>query len=339
VSKWLTVTQIISISSNIGAAKIALGLGEQRLYEGLRRFGFGDTTGIPFPGEQMGVLRPHGHPWVQVETATAAYGQGIGVTTLQLAMGMSAIANNGRLLEPVLVKRVSDGTGVTLSEATPHVRRDAIPPYVSELMSEMLVAVTEGEGTGVEAAIPGFKGAGKTGTAQKIDPATHRYSDTHFVASFVGFVPADKPRLTIAVVLDDPMGGTHAGGLVAAPLFRRIGEMALRYLGVTPKGTSPVKLAEVSERAKDRDQARALLGEPRAPEPRASPVAALPARAGEARVPDMTGLPAREAVKTAIGLGLVPSVQGTGRLARQVPPAGTVLPKGSGVTLYFEPPT
>jgi cell division protein FtsI (penicillin-binding protein 3) len=344
VSKWLTVTQIISLSSNIGAAKIALGLGEGRLYEGLRRFGFGDTTGIPFPGESMGVLRPHGHPWVQVETATAAYGQGIGVTTLQLAMAMSAIANNGRLLEPVLVKRVSDGTGVTLSEASAHVRRDAIPPYVAQMMSEMLVAVTEGEGTGVEAAIPGFKVAGKTGTAQKIDPATHRYSDTHYVASFVGFVPADKPRLTIAVVLDDPIGGTHAGGSVAAPLFRRVGEMALRYLGVTPKGTSPVKLADVSERAKDKDQARTayqVLGDARAPEPKApsAPVAAAPPRAGEARVPDLTGLPAREAVKTAIGLGLVPTVEGTGRLARQVPPAGTVLPKGSGVTLYFEPPT
>src|SRR5580700_5440536 len=288
VSKWLTVTQIISISSNIGAAKIALGLGESRLYEGLRRFGFGDLTGIPFPGEQMGVLRPHGHPWVQVETATAAYGQGIGVTTLQLAMGMSAIANNGRLLEPVLVKRVSDGTGVTLSEATPHVRRDAIPPYVSQMMSEMLVAVTEGEGTGVEAAIPGFKVAGKTGTAQKIDPATHRYSDTHFVASFVGFVPADRPRLAIAVVLDDPMGGTHAGGLVAAPLFRRIGEMALRYLGVTPRGTAPVKLAEVSERARDHDQAKNaydVLGAGTGSDTKgpAVPVSSAPARAGEAR--------------------------------------------------------
>src|SRR5262249_15373692 len=100
VSKWLTVTQILSISSNIGAAKIALGLGESRLYEGLRRFGFGDTTGVPFPGESMGVLRPLGRPWVQTETAAAAYGQGLSVTTLQLAMATAAIANNGRLLEP-----------------------------------------------------------------------------------------------------------------------------------------------------------------------------------------------------------------------------------------------
>lgn len=336
VSKWLTVTQVLSLSSNIGAAKIALGLGESRLYEGLRRFGFGDLTGVPFPGEAMGVLRPHGHPWVQVETATAAYGQGISVTTLQLAAAMSAVANNGRLLEPVLVKRVSDGTGVTLSEATPRVRRDVIPAHVAQMLSEMLVAVTEGEGTGVEAAIPGFKVAGKTSTAQKIDPATHKYSDTHYVASFTGFVPAEKPRLVISVVLDDPMGGTYYGGSVAGPVFRRIGEMALRYLGVTPRGTVPMKLSEVSDRAKDPDMA----GNKAARLPMAPPVTSFsPARAGEAKVPDFAGWPAREAVKTAIGLGLVPSVEGSGRLARQEPPAGSVLPKGATIKLFFEPAT
>jgi cell division protein FtsI (penicillin-binding protein 3) len=343
VSKWLTVTQILSVSSNIGAAKIALGLGEARLYEGFRRFGFGDTTGVPFPGEAMGVLRPHGHPWVQVDTATAAYGQGVSVTTLQLAMAMAAIANNGRLLEPVLVKRVSDGTGVTLSEASPHVRRDAVPAPVAQMMSEMLVAVTEGEGTGVEAAIPGFKVAGKTGTAQKIDPATHKYSDTHYVASFTGFVPAEKPRLVISVVLDDPMGGTHAGGSVAGPVFRRVGEMALRYLGVTPRGTVPMKLSELGERAKDGDVAAntyQILGEAKAPDPGgAAPTPAAQVRSGEAKVPDLAGLPLRDAVKATLGLGLTPAVEGSGRLARQEPPAGTVLPKGSTVKLIFEPST
>ena len=343
VSKWLTVTQILSLSSNIGAAKIALGLGESRVYEGLRRFGFGDTTGVPFPGESQGVLRPLGRPWVQTETAAAAYGQGISVTTLQLAMGMAAIANNGRLLEPVLVKRVSDGTGVTLSEAATHVRRDALPPSVAQMMSEMLVSVTEGEGTGVEAAIPGFKVAGKTGTAQTIDPATHRYSDTHYVASFTGFVPAEKPRLVIAVVLDDAMGGTHAGGSVAGPVFRRVGEMALRYLGVTPRGTSPMKLSDVGDRARDGDVAAntyQVLGEARATEPGGGAMtASAPMKSGEAKVPDLAGFPLRDAVKTAIGLGLTPAVEGSGRLSRQEPPAGTVLPRGSTIKLVFEPST
>ncbi len=344
VSKWLTVTQILSISSNIGAGKIALGLGEPRLYEGFRRFGFGDPTGIPFPGEAMGVLRPRARSWVPVETAVAGFGQGIGVSTLQLAMGMAAVANNGRLLEPILVKRVSDGTGVTLSDAAPHVRRDAVPPQVAQMMSEMLVAVTEGEGTGVEAAIPGFKVAGKTGTAQKIDPATGKYTDTHYVASFTGFVPAEKPRLVIAVVLDDPIGGTHAGGSVAGPVFRRVGEMALRYLGVTPRGTVPMKLSELAERAKTGDVAGNTYhvlaeGKPVEPAGAASAVSSGPAKAGEAKVPDFAGWPQREAVKTALGLGLVPTVEGTGRLSRQEPPAGTVLPKGSTIKLIFEPST
>jgi cell division protein FtsI (penicillin-binding protein 3) len=343
VSKWLSVTQILSISSNIGAAKIALGLGESRLYEGLRRFGFGDSTGVPFPGESVGVLRPRGRPWVQVETAAAAYGQGISVTTLQLATAMSAIANNGRLLEPLLVKRVADGTGVSLTEATAHVRRDVVPPSVAELMADMLVAVTEGEGTGVEAAIPGFRVAGKTGTAQKIDPGTGKYADSHYVASFVGFVPADRPRLAIAVVLDDPLGGTHAGGSVAAPVFRRVGEMALRYLGVTPHGTVPVKLSEVSDRAKDRDRVTATpptLGDVKAAEYPAT--VARPtgnAKRGDARLPDFLGLPEREAVKTVLSLGLSPSVEGTGRLTRQEPHAGSFLPRGTTVKLVFVPPS
>jgi cell division protein FtsI (penicillin-binding protein 3) len=344
INKWLTPTQILTVSSNIGAAKIALGLGEQRLYEGFRRFGFGDAPGLPVPGEAVGVLRPRGRPWVQVETASAAFGQGISVTALQLVMAMGAIANDGRLLEPVLVKRVTDGTGVPLSEASARLRREAVEPHIAHLMSEMLVSVTEGEGTGVEAAIEGFRVAGKTATAQKIDPATGKYTDTHYVASFVGFVPADRPRLVIAAVLDEPMGGAYAGGSVAAPVFRRVGEMALRYLGVTPRGTTPMKLSDVSNHVKDGDPATNaydVLGQAKAAPP-ATPIAVTPSaptKSGEVRMPDLTGWPTREAVKTAVGLGLAPSVEGTGRLARQEPAAGSVVPKGTTVKLVFEPPT
>jgi cell division protein FtsI (penicillin-binding protein 3) len=343
VSKWLTPTQILSISSNIGTAKISLGLGEAKLYEGLRRFGFGDATGIPFPGESVGVLRPRGRPWVQVETAAASFGQGISVTTLQLTMAMSAIANGGKLLEPILVKRVTDGAGTPLNEASTRVRREAVSSHIAKLMSEMLVAVTEGEGTGVEAAIPGFRVAGKTGTAQKIDPATGKYTDTHYVASFVGFVPADKPRLVIAVVLDEPIGGTYAGGSVAAPVFRRVGEMALRYLGVTPRGTVPMKLSEVSDRAREGDPATntyQVLTEARTAMAPITPgvvTPSAPMKSGETRVPDLNGMPVREAIRAMVAAGLVPTVEGTGRLSHQEPPPGTVLPKGAGVKLVFEP--
>lgn len=344
VSKWLTPTQILGISSNIGAAKIALGLGEERLYEGFLRFGFGASTGIPLPSESVGVLRSRGRPWVQVETATAAFGQGVSVTALQLAMGVSAIANSGRLLEPVLVKKVTDGTGVTLSEASPRVRRDAVPPAVARMVSEMLESVTEGEGTGLEGAIPGFRVAGKTATAQKIDPATGKYTDTRYVASFIGFAPAERPRIAIVVVIDEPMGGSYAGGSVAAPVFRRVGDMALRYLGVTPRGTVPVKLSDVSMRAKDGDPASGtyqVLSEAKGVLAFVPAVVtpSAPTKTGEVRLPDLAGMPPREAIKTIVGMGLAPTIEGTGRLARQDPPAGAVVPKGASVKLVFEPPT
>jgi cell division protein FtsI (penicillin-binding protein 3) len=341
ISKWLTPTQCLTVSSNICAAKVALGLGEEKLYETFRRFGFGDATGIPFPGETIGVLRPRSRPWVQVETASAAFGQGISVSAIQLAMGMSAVANNGRLLEPTLVKRTTDATGQLLSEAAPRVRRDAVPAHVAKLVSEMLVSVTEGEGTGVEAAIPGFRVAGKTATAQKVDPATGKYTDTHYVASFVGYVPAEKPRLVIAVVLDEPMGGNYAGGSVAGPVFRRVGEMALRYLGVMPKGTEPVKLSDLSQIARTGgDQATnayQVMGEQKAGA-QAVVTPSAPLKGGQVRLPDFQGFPIREAIKSARALGLEPQVEGTGRVTRQEPPAGTVLPKGTAVKLIFEPP-
>jgi cell division protein FtsI (penicillin-binding protein 3) len=343
-SKWLTPTQILSLSSNIGTAKIALGLGEQRLYEGFRRFGFGDAAGLPLPGESSGVLRPRGRPWVQVETASAAFGQGISVTTLQLAMATAAVANGGRLMEPILVKRITDSGGVALSETSPRVRRDVVPGHVARLVSEMLIAVTEGEGTGVEAAIPGFRVAGKTATAQKVDPATGKYADTHYVASFVGFVPAERPRIAIAVVLDEPMGGMYAGGSVAAPVFRRVGEMALRYLGVTPRGSTPMKLSEIAEQAGGdlAESTYEVLSQARAggpPAPNAAVTPSAPLKSGEVRLPDLSGLPAREALKSVVALGLWASVEGTGRIARQEPPPGSVLAKGSTVRLVFEPPS
>jgi cell division protein FtsI (penicillin-binding protein 3) len=339
INAWLTPTQILAMSSNIGAAKVGLGLGESQLYEALRRFGFGETTDVGLPGEASGVLRARGRPWVPVETAAASFGQGISVTTLQLAMAVGAIANGGRLLEPVLIKRVTDGTGAVVREGVPHVRREAVPPNVARTLAEMMVAVTEGQGTGVEAAIPGFRVAGKTATAQKADPATGKYTADRFTSSFIGFVPAERPRIAVAIVLDEP-ALARAGGFVAAPAFRRIGEMSLRYLGVIPKGTPPVSISKVGNEPDPATATYEVLrqaqGEPPVKE-LATPSAPTPA--GAVRLPDMKGLSLREAIKTAIGLGLKPSLDGTGTLSRQDPPAGAVLPKGSNIKLFFEPPT
>ena len=288
---------------------------------------------MPLPGEAGGVLRPKGRPWVAAETATASYGQGISVSTLQLAMAMSAIANGGRLLEPVLVKRVSDGSGATVRESSTHVRREVVSPGVARTVAEMLTAVTEDGGTAVEAAVPGFRVAGKTSTAQKVDPATGKYSTEKYTAVFVGFVPVDHPRLVVAVVLDEPTIGRYGGDL-AGPVFRRVAEASLRVLGVTPMPGS-AKIAAVK---REGDPADATLASTKAPAAPAGPVAsAIVVPPGNVRVPDASGLPAHDVVAALTRAGLIPQIEGWGRAVRQTPPAGAPAPKGSAVRVVLEP--
>ena len=338
-SGWLTPTQVLAISSNIGAAKMGLGLGEQRLYEAYQRFGFGEKTGIPLPGEAVGMLRPRGRPWVQVETAAASFGQGISVTTLQLAMAISAVANRGRLLTPVLVRKVTDGTGAPVEEFPTKVRREAIAPSVARMISEMLVAVTEGQGTGVEAAVPGFKTAGKTATAQKTDPATGKYSASLYTSSFIGFVPADHPRVAIAVVLDEPMI-THAGGSVAAPVFRRVAAAALRYLGVSEKGAEGVPLSAIGRELDPAASAVAAFTPPsELPQPAIRSIVPMPASsaAGAKTVSDVTGMPASAALRALMDQGFVPRINGSGKVVRQEPVPGSTVPAGTLIQLFLEP--
>jgi cell division protein FtsI (penicillin-binding protein 3) len=264
---------------------------------------------------------------------------------MQLAAAVSAIANHGRLLEPIIIHQITDSTGAVLETPTTRVRRMTVSPATAKLMSEMLVSVTEGEGTGVEASIPGFRVAGKTATAQKIDPETGSYTDTRYIASFVGFVPADKPRIAVVVAIDEPMAGTYAGGSVAAPVFRRVAEMALRYLGVTPSGNEQPKLTELASAAKGMDpanEAYKVVQEAKGITPSDGPnKPAPPARkpkSNESLVPDLTGYPIREAIRMLTDAGLVPKVDGTGLVLHQDPPANAIVPAGSPIQLVLEPP-
>jgi cell division protein FtsI (penicillin-binding protein 3) len=333
INDVLTPTQILARSSNIGALKIGLQLGEPALYAEYRGFGFGEPTGIPVPGESEGVLRPKARPWYDPETASASFGQGITVTTLQLAMAMSAIANGGKLLEPILVKQVIDGRGAVVRNSSMRVRREAVPGGVARTVSEMLTAVTEEGGTAVEASIPGYRVAGKTSTAQKVDPATGKYSTDKFTAVFVGFVPVEHPRLVVAVVLDEPMIGRYGGDL-SGPVFRRVAEASLRYLGVTPGAagsTRGVALPHGSEPAPSVPAGAKPM--PLSAAPPATPELG-PA---DVRVPDATGLPAHEVVTAMSKAGLVPRVEGSGRAVRQTPAAGAAAVKGTAVRVILEP--
>jgi len=227
---WMTFSEMVQKSSNIGAAKVGILLGEQRLYRYLQAFGFGQRTEIDLPGEASGLLKSP-KAWGSRSLASISMGQEIGVTSLQMVTAMAAIANNGVLMKPYIVSEVRDQKGQLLTEVLPHVKRRVLSPDTAKTMSTILKGVVA-EGTGAKAAIPGFRVAGKTGTAQKIDVRTGTYSDSQFVGSFVGFVPAEAPRLAMIVMIDEPEG-EYWGGTVAAPVFRRVGEQVLTYMGVS----------------------------------------------------------------------------------------------------------
>ena len=230
----LTVRQIVEYSSNIGTITIAERLGEGRLASWIDRFGFGKSTGIDFPGESAGFALPLDQ-WSGSTIGTVPIGHGIAVTPVQMARAYSVIANGGMLVRPHLIDRI-DGHYVAVTKG-----RRVVSRAVSEQMLSMLRGVVV-EGTGTQAAIPGYTVAGKTGTAAKIDP-NGRYSTSRYVASFVGLVPASKPRLVVMVMVDEPRGGIY-GGDIAAPAFREIARFNLQYLEIpqdAPKTASATR--------------------------------------------------------------------------------------------------
>lgn len=240
-SGWITFAQVIQKSSNIGAAKTAMALGEERAYRYLRAFGFGERTEIDLPGEAAGLVKEP-KDWGRRSLASIAIGQEIGVTALQLVTAASAVANGGWLMKPYVVSDIRSSQGQVVAQFGPQVRRRPISAETARTLTGIMEGVVT-NGTGSRAAVSGFRVAGKTGTAQKIDPQTGAYSSTLFVGSFTGFVPAEDPRLAIVVIVDEP----HAeawGGVVAAPVFRKIAEQALPYLGVSSR--APVRLAMAS---------------------------------------------------------------------------------------------
>ena len=232
----LSVQDILVKSSNIGAAKLACSVGEQKFYEYIRRFGFGERTGIELPGEISGLIRPP-QSWSKISITRIPMGHEIGVTPLQMAVAMAAIANGGKLITPRMVKSISGDDGKTLSSLSPVVLRQAISPQTARQIGDALRGVVSDRGTAAAAAVAGFTIAGKTGTAQKVDPKGG-YEKGKYVVSFIGYLPADHPEFVGLVVLDD--AHTHKpelnyGGLVAGPIFSRIAEQAARYLDLQPR--------------------------------------------------------------------------------------------------------
>ncbi len=227
----LTLADVVRVSSNIGASKIGELLGKETYYQYLKKFGFGDKTGIDLPGESSGMLSSP-NKWGKIELATISFGQGVSVTSLQLAAALSAIANGGYLMKPYIVKKIIGSDGSVIRENKPEVANRVLSYDTALEMTDILERVVE-EGTGKKAAIPGFKVAGKTGTAQIPDPVNGGYYHDRFIASFIGFAPADDPKIVLAVVVEAPKKMTH-GGSVSAPIFRQIAEKVLFHMGANP---------------------------------------------------------------------------------------------------------
>src|SRR5215467_311254 len=226
----LTVAQVLANSSDVGAIKLALRLGEDRFDRYIRAFGFGSQTGIELPGETRGMTKPPNR-WSKVSIGAISMGQEIGVSPLQLIAMASTIANDGVFVPPRIVAGTTPPRSTRqLIAYSPPAGRRVISTVTAAEMKHMMEGVVL-RGTGTRAILDGYSSAGKTGTAQKTDPATGRYSKSHYIASFTGFAPVNSPAVSVLVVLDSPVG-PHEGGLVAAPVFSRVMQQVLAYLNV-----------------------------------------------------------------------------------------------------------
>jgi cell division protein FtsI/penicillin-binding protein 2 len=232
---YLSVRDILVKSSNIGAAKLALNVGEQRFYEYIRRFGFGERTGIELPGEISGLIRPP-QAWSKISITRIPMGHEVGVTPLQMTVAMAVIANGGKLVTPRIIKSINTPEGKTVSSLSPVLQRQVISSETAREIGDALRGVVSDRGTAAAAAVPGFTIAGKTGTAQKVDPKGG-YEQGKYVVSFAGYLPADHPEFVGLVVLDDAHTSKpelNYGGLIAGPIFSRVAEKAARYLDLEP---------------------------------------------------------------------------------------------------------
>jgi cell division protein FtsI (penicillin-binding protein 3) len=348
----LTVSQILAHSSDVGAIKIGLRLGAPKFYEYIRAYGFGESTGVDLPGENRGLLR-RVENWTPVSVGSISMGQEVGVTPLQMINAVSAIANGGLLYHPHVVLALRKGSEVE-QESQPPPRR-----VVRETTAATMRAMLEGvvlNGTGTKAQLDGYTSAGKTGTAQKIDPATGRYSATQLIASFIGFAPINNPAVTILVQLDSPVG-LHEGGSVAAPVFKRIAEQVLPYLNVPhdiPLSRATLRTVRRSQASdvddvSDFDPAQLTSANfSDAGHAESISAAVLPVSVtaptvelaeGEGiSVPDLTGKTVRQVTEICVQLGVNPVLVGAGTVQQQSPLPDAPVRRGTSIIFRFGRP-
>ncbi len=340
----VTVADALAKSSNVGAIKLGLMVGNESMYEYMKRLGFGSRTGVDLAGESPGILRALNR-WQPSSIGSLAIGQEVGVTPLQMATAYSVLANGGTLVKPHLLRELRAPDGSVLFQAKPETR-PALKPETTEALRGMFEGVTL-HGTAKKAQLDGYSAAGKTGTAQKVDPRTHAYSATKFIGSFVGFAPVKNPAVVIIVVIDEPLGSYH-GGDVAAPVFREIAEQILPELGVTPDvefKPGPTLIAQTSKSSTTQIKDDSIQTEQReASLPKiaaqnfngqASEIVLAVASNRAALMPDLHGQSVRDVARTCAQLGLRLEARGEGHAVRQTPEPGAEVDAGQIVRVDF----
>jgi cell division protein FtsI/penicillin-binding protein 2 len=348
----LTVSQILAYSSDVGAIKVGLRLGAPKFYDYIRAFGFGQPTGVDLPGESRGKLRRLEN-WTPVSVGSISMGQEVGVTPLQMISAVSAMANGGLIVRPHVVRELRRGNQITEPPDSQQLPRRVIKETTAASMRRMLEGVVL-EGTGKKAILDGYTSAGKTGTAQKYDPDTGRYSTHDLIASFVGFAPINTPAVTIYVQLDSP-AGAHEGGQVAAPVFKRIAQQVLAYLEVPHDVpvTAETLRASRTHAAQEKDDnltdgidfdpmqspAAAAVDQPAPAIPNSAPAAPTQtveiAEGGGIPAPQLLGKTVRDVTEQCLRLGLTPVLVGTGIATEQSPEPGATIRRGNRITVQF----
>ena len=341
----LTIPEALAKSSNVAAIKLGLRVGDPTMYDYIKRFGFGSRTGIELPGETAGLLRKV-ERWQPSSIGSIAIGQEIGVTPVQMVAAFGALANDGVRVAPHLIREVRNAEGAVVYRAQPEQRR-VINSEIAIALRGMLEGVTL-RGTAKAAQLDGYSAAGKTGTAQKIDPKTRAYSATKHVASFVGFAPVSNPQVVIIVVVDEPAGAYH-GGDVAAPVFREVAELILPTLGIMPDievksvpelvaqvNEDPERVAKMrEEQAQSEQERKATLPTVDSNGGRAGEVVYAVATKKAMLMPDLRGRSVRDVARTCAQLGLQVEARGEGRVLKQNPSAGTEVTTGQLIYVDF----
>ncbi len=316
---WITLTRGMEVSSNVVLGQVIQGLGKTKFYKYLYGFGFGQPTGVDLPGEAAGQVMDE-KTVNNFELATMAFGQGNAVTPLQLVTAVSAVANGGTLYKPYVVDKILDDQGNVVKQFEPTFVRHVIAKSTAELEKGIMEKVVT-DGTGQRAEINGYVVAGKSGTAQKVG-SNGKYSANNYIASFIGFAPADNPRLVTLVIVDSPHNIDAEGGVVAAPVFQKIMQQSLAYLNVLPSTSG-------QSAPPDLQPGPQLESKPVVAQRKPGP--------DEGVVPDLTGMTMTQAGETLSAQGFRMNFVGTGLATSQGNAPGQVLAKGSIITVTFSP--